>query len=244
VKPAILFLISLVAAPAFAEEMLEHLDASTFSKTSNFQNDDYHAYRLGDHYEWTTYQRDYSRVNYGHRFEWSKDGLSRMSVCIELDSETGGKRYRALAEEARCQKLETAFRWYIPFEAQTSRCEEFDKLTSGERFSRIAPDDRCAKPSSTFVWVKKFEGARPACQEVDAETEGSRYRRSARDYLCEKTLSVQLAYGRKLPYIPSRSPASVAQPRDSHPEIDQRFREDPEDLVDHVHRANDQIHQR
>jgi hypothetical protein len=246
VKAAILLIFSfiLLTGPAFAEETLEDLDVNSFSKTSSLKNDDYFGYKTGDHFEWTTYERDYSRVGYGHRFEWSKTGLSRMSVCVEVDSETGGHRYRALAEEGRCQKFETGFRWYIPFEAQTSRCEEFDKLTNGERFVRIAPDESCAKPLSTFVWMKKFEGARPACNEVDAETEGAHYRRPAHDYLCEKTLNVQLAYGRKLPYLPSRAPASLAQPSGNHPEIDPRFREDPEDLVDHVHRGDDKIHQR
>ena len=224
--------------------MLEDLDVSTFSKTNAAHTDDYFGYHSGDHYEWTTYQRDYSRVNYGHRFEWTKAGLSRMSVCVEVDSETGGSRYRGLAEEARCPKFETAFRWYIPFEGQTSRCEEFDKLTSGQRFSRITDDRKCPKPALTYVWTKKFETARPECAEVDADSEGGHYRRPARDHFCEKTLNVQLAYGRKQPYLPSRSPASVAQPVSKHLDIDPKFREEPEDLVDHVHRADDKIHQR
>jgi hypothetical protein len=238
-----LFLLPLFCLPAFAEVNLERANPGTFSKTNNHDGD-YFGTRTGDHYEWTMYQQDYARVNYGHRFEWTKTGLSNMSVCVEVDPETGGSRYRALVDEAYCPKMETAFRWMIPFEGQTSRCVEYDKQSGGQHFSRLSDNSRCAKPAVTYVWSKKYESARPDCNEVDLATEGRQYRRPARDYFCAKTLNVQVAYGRKQPYLPSRAPASVARPESRPAIVDKKFWEDPEDLVDHVYRSEDKIHQR
>ncbi|MGZ3706852.1 MAG: hypothetical protein ACXVA8_12560, partial [Bdellovibrionota bacterium] len=89
-----------------------------------------------------------------------------------------------------------------------------DKLTNGERFSRIVDNSRCEKPETIYVWEKKYSTSQPECLEVDGETLGKKFRQPARAaYLCAKTLNVEVAYGRKIPYFPkaapSRSPASI-----------------------------------
>ena len=232
-----------LALPALAEETLEDMNLSTFSKTSPYNTNEYMKYRIGDHFEWTLYGADYHRPDYGHRYEWTNTGLGVMSVCEEVDSETGGERYRLLADDGHCPQYEAEYHWYIPFEGQLSRCVKVDKLTGGRRFSRIVDDGRCAKPDTVFAWEKKFETAEPECMELDGETSGKHYRRAAKNYLCAKTLNVQVAYGRKVPDLPKASPSCA--PASVSPTVrDKTYWEDPEDMLEHVHRRLDKIHQR
>lgn len=229
----------------------------TFSKT-NQADGEYFGYRIGDHYEWTLYGARYDKPDYGHRYEWSKPGLSAMSLCLEVDGETGGQRYRQAADDAHCPKYEAEYSWNVPDDGQPSRCLKVDKLTHGLRFSRIVDSHQCAKPATIFVWEKKAESLPPYCVEIDGGTLGGVYRQSAPDYLCARTVDVVVAYGRKqalqtrpLPQA-SRAPASAATSasaaRKPPPlELDPRFREEPEELedgVDHVHRSADKIHRR
>lgn len=210
----LIFALTFFALPAQAEEMLEDVDLYTFSKTSKLHTDEYMEYRIGDRFEWTLYGADYSKLGYGHRFEWGKNGLSVMSVCMEVDGETGGSRYRNIVDEAHCPKFESAYRWYVPYEGQVSRCLKVDKLTNGGRFSRIVDNARCVKPETIYMWEKKYSTSQAECLEVDGETLGKIFRQPARrSDLCTKTLNVDVAYGRKEPYMPraaaSRSPASI-----------------------------------
>ena len=85
----------LVSAAAPAVEVLEKdYNKQTFDKFNKAEGE-FSKYKIGDHYEWTLYGARYDQPNYGHRFEWSKPGLSSMSICLEVDPETGGKIGRA-----------------------------------------------------------------------------------------------------------------------------------------------------
>ena len=231
-------------AVSFAEEETENLSAETYLPLREHRTNEYSKYRLGDRYEWTLYGARYDKSNFGHRFEWSFTGLSSMSVCLELDEATNGQKWRELANDAYCPKYESVYRWDILYEGLESRCLKVDALTNGQRFRRIVDDRLCKKPDTVFVWEKKSEGAHPLCFEVDGKTRGEEYRQKSPDYLCAKNLDASVAFGRKQPELPKsektgRAPASI-----SDGDRDPRFREDPEDLVEHVNRTGDKIHHR
>jgi hypothetical protein len=243
----LLLLFTLLSLPAaHAEEFLEDINPRTFDKLHKLDKDNYDDVTVGDRYEWTQYQQPYHKTQYGHRYEWQKPGLSRFSICVEVDSETGGSRYHQFAEDEHCPKFETVTVWDEVFEGQPSRCLRVDKETRGDRWARIVDDRMCAKPQTIFVWENQ------KCSEVDQRTQGREYRTKAADYLCAKTLDVMIAYGRKTPSYPqdfkprskpSRMPASVSAPL----ELDPAWRETPDELedgVDHVHRSADDIHHR
>ncbi len=236
----------LTAWPARCEQTLDQVNPRTFNKFHKLDNDHYDDYDLGDRYEWTLYQHRYDQPDYGHRYEWTLSGLSAMSLCVEVDGETDGKRFRQLADDDHCPRYETEYRWDVPVEGQPSRCLKVDRDTGGVRFRRIVADAQCPKPATSYVWE------RGACNEVDGASLGGSYRRPAAGYLCGHKLDSVVAYGRPKPVAPvavapkrggSRAPASVAVPI----ELDPEWREDPrelEDGVEHVHRTADKIHRR
>lgn len=222
----------------------------------DLRHHDWKQIHLGDRFEWTLYQQPYSKSNYGHRFEWGKPGLSMVSVCFELDSETGGARYRKMVEDAYCPRYETRYRWDTPDDHHNSRCLKVDAETNGQRFSRVVDRQQCSIPPTLYRWEEKTASGLPRCVEVDLATRGREFRRPVREHLCPKILDVEVAFGHKLPRLdpdpaPSiapelrrdkgRMPASIDTVYEGK---DKTFWENPEDLIEHVHRTAEPIHRR
>ncbi len=219
-----IFLLFYVAR-AFAASQAE-IEQKNLDRTGNAASV-YAQDRPGSHYEWTDYGHRYDKANYGHRFEWTDPGLSSMSVCEEVDGETGGQRFHRPASDVNCPAFEAEYLWNIPFEGTRSRCLKRDAQTHGKKFVRVVDDSHCAKPATIYAWTKE-EGSE-VCDEVDAETEGKVYRKAAHSYLCAHTLDVSVAFGRKEPALPrartGRAPASTPE-KAALLELDPDFQEE------------------
>lgn len=185
----LLLLLQLCAAPAFAAE-----------------SRDFGTYLPGDRFEWTTYGLDHSKPNFGHRFEWRTDGMSRVSVCNEVDAETGGHFFRQFVDEVHCPVItDVEHRWDVPLEGMPSRCLEVDSLTQGERFSRVVALEACAKPPTVYLREQTSNATAKVCYEVDEKTRGKVYRQVRPDYRCVYQLGQNPAASE---YRARRAPAS------------------------------------
>ncbi len=186
--------------------------------------------------------------NQGRRFEWTKPALGATSVCVELDTETGGEKYRLLVEDGNCPKMETVLEWSAPEDGRHSRCYSVDSLTMGLRYRRLEDEKKCPRPPSVMVWLQAESDTKQNCYEIDSETRGKLYRRAAHQRLCPRTVDPYVAFGRYEPLKPiiplverpalggGRMPASLSQPSDEPLEErdPKEFWEDPEDMIRHV----------
>ena len=201
----------------------------------------------GDHHRYR-----YHKANEGRYYEWTRPELSEVSICMELDSETGGEQYRMVVEDEYCPRMAKVFQWSEPGHGHHSRCFEVDAETKGLRFRRLAKDDKlCAssRPKTIYAWVKSENDRKEACYSVDALTRGTKFRAPARSTSCPMVFDAYLAFGKKepllRPLVPvidkpgqqggGRMPASLAKPEPEETEEDiSKYREDPEDLLRHV----------
>jgi|GEM_PF-5244962 len=188
-----------------------------------------------------------SEANQGRHAEWTKPDLGSTSICVEVDDETNGEKYRLPVEDGSCPKMETVHDWSKPEDWQQSRCYSVDIETGGLRYRRLEKDSVCTKPEVSLVWLKGDNDARESCYEVDAETRGKLYRHTADAKRCPRVVNPYVAFGKYEPLlkprVPSvdkvtdrgRMPASLAEPVDAEEMLDpQEFWEDPEDMIRHV----------
>lgn len=186
--------------------------------------------------------------NQGRHAEWTKPDLGSTSICVEVDNETNGEKYRLPVEDGSCPRVQTVQSWSKPEEWQQSRCYSVDVETNGLRYRRLERESVCTKPEVSLVWLKGENEARESCYEVDSETRGLHYRRSADAKLCPRTVNPYIAFGKyepllkpRVPYVDTklsgggRMPASLAKPIPEEEMRDPKeFWEDPEDMIRHV----------
>ncbi len=199
----------------------------------------------------------YYQANEGRYYEWSKPGLSEVSVCVELDKETKGEQYRMQVDDAYCPQFKKSYTWSAPSYGRDSHCLEVDSETEGLRFKRITEENNCAKikPQTVYAWVKTENSLKENCYSVDSESRGEKYRRPAKATSCPMVYDVYAAFSKKRPAVvppsatrdPSlsnggRMPASLSHPvLDDQEEEDalwdegiRKYWEDPEDMIRHV----------
>lgn len=200
----------------------------------------------------------YYKPNEGRYYEWTRPELSEVSICMELDSETKGEQYRMVVEDEYCPRMRKTYAWSEPGHGHHSRCFLVDAETKGLRFRRLAKDDKpCgkARPKTTYAWVKTENDRREACYSVDTETRGVKFRAPARSTSCPMVFDAYVAFGKKQPLLQplvpvydkpgpghdqqggGRMPASLAKPAPAEEETEEdisKYREDPEDLLEHV----------
>jgi hypothetical protein len=185
--------------------------------------------------------------NQARHAEWTKPDLGATSICVEVDDETGGEKYRLPVEDGSCPRVETVKSWSKPEEWQQSRCYSVDIETGGLRYRRLERDTLCTKPEVAMVWLKAENEAKESCYEVDAETRGMRFRHSAESRKCPRTVNPYVAFGKYEPLLKpavpfvdrasggGRMPASLAKPIPEEEMRDPKeFWEDPEDMIRHV----------
>ncbi len=185
--------------------------------------------------------------NHGRVYEWTKPDLGSTSICVELDGETRGEKYRLPVEDQNCEKPVTIQQWSAPTEGLHSRCYSVDAATEGNIYRRLERDEKCRKPEMAFVWLKTEGDAKDTCYEIDSETRGRSYRHAAGSERCPHTFDPYVAYAREKPLLNpvvpfveknggGRMPASLAKPTEEPLEErdPKEFWEDPEDMIRHV----------
>jgi hypothetical protein len=198
-----------------------------------------------DHHRYRFY-----KANEGRYYEWTKTGLSEVSLCMELDTETRGEQYRMLVEDVYCPKLRKTFAWSEPGHGHHSRCFEVDAETRGLRYKRLAAEEKCGKPKTIFAWVKAETDRKESCYAVDAESRGEKFRLPVKHTSCPQVFDAYVAFGKKQPLLNpvvpyqtkdggGRMPASLAKPVSAEEEEEpgegiREYLEDPEDMIRHV----------
>lgn len=164
------------------------------------------------------YHSHYHLNDHGRIHEWSKPGLGKVSLCMEVDRATHGIYHRIVVPDGHCEMPETVFEWSAPEGELHSACVRVDRETGGQRYRRPADDKNCAKPGELEArWIQTSRG--PACAEVDRETMGKKYRALAPKRRCPGKLD-PYAFSDKEPlFMPEegrdsggRAPASLPNP--------------------------------
>lgn len=152
-------------------------------------------------------------MNQGRHHEWTVPGLGSTSVCIEVDTATGGERHRVVMIDSYCPKVTVVHAWTPPEAGLNSRCQKIDQETRGKKFRRLEKEELCRKPPVTNVWLVTDSDVKPRCYEIDVKTQGQKYRRPLQHDRCAKVLDPYVAFGRKEPlFNQDRKPASLAKP--------------------------------
>lgn len=211
------------------------------------QDNRYYLDKHGDHHRYRFY-----KANEGRYYEWTKPELSEVSLCMELDTETGGEQYRLLVEDVYCPQLKKTFAWSVPGHGHHSRCFEVDAETAGLRYKRLAAEEKCGKPKAIFAWVKAETDRKESCYAVDAESRGEKFRLPVKPSSCPQIFDAYVAFGKKQPLLNpvvpyqqkdggGRMPASLAKPEPADEEEEEesgegirKYWEDPEDMIRHV----------
>lgn len=108
----------------------------------------------------------------------SKKSLFKGS-CIEVDSETKGKKFNSPVKAHFCKTDQTAF-YFLPDEG---KCFEIDEPSKGENFIVKTDIENC-QPEKTIKKFTKILG-REGCFEIDASGDWKKYYRSLNANKCD-----------------------------------------------------------
>jgi hypothetical protein len=113
-------------------------------------------------------------------YSWvNKSGKTNTGKCLEMDIDTGGKKYSNQVKNEFCKPDKTDFL----FEYSSGECVEVDSKTNGKEFISEVKKEMC-KPKKIDFFLGMMAN-RYGCFEIDPATKGKSYYRKVSEKFCK-----------------------------------------------------------